>query len=233
MRSAACDWRLSRGDLGVFAVLLQHCDQAGACRPGPARISTMANLATSNVKASLGRLEELAYIRVHRPGPRKANRYQVLDSPAIPCRRTAEQLGKVRAELGLPAGLDAVATSEPTRSAGRPHLGPPAGLDTGSESKPTRPAGRSPTRPAGRLQLGLPTGHESTLEGTSESTGAARPLPDQETREQKQARRDREICDAYRDALDDDENLAAMLAATYRRLLEREGLIQAPAGSMP
>lgn len=101
LREAACDWRLSRGDVGVYAVILQHADEDGLAFPGPTRIGELSHLAISNVKKSLRHLEALRYLHVHRPGPRRANRYVVLDSPSIPTRKAASNISEVRRELGM------------------------------------------------------------------------------------------------------------------------------------
>lgn len=116
LRDAACDWRLSRGDVGVYAVILEHADENGLAFPGPTRIGEMANLATSNVKKSLRHLEALRYIRVHRPGPRRANRYEVLDSPSIPTRKAASNISEVRRELGMQAAPALGTKSNPVNS---------------------------------------------------------------------------------------------------------------------
>ncbi len=103
LRSASCDWRLCRGDVAVYAVLLMHCDGDGHAFPGPSRISELARLAVTNVKAALKHLEDLEYIEVIRPGLRKANRYIVKDSPKVPLRKTAKILVESRRSLGMPA----------------------------------------------------------------------------------------------------------------------------------
>jgi hypothetical protein len=81
LRAAACDWRLARGDLGVFAVILEHCNAEGESFPGPALIAKKARLAVTNVKGCIQRLEALRYIEVVRPGLRKKNRFKVTFKP--------------------------------------------------------------------------------------------------------------------------------------------------------
>ncbi len=103
LRAAACDWRLSRGDVGVFAVILMHCDEQWHAFPGPTLIAHEANLAVTNAKASLRHLEELQYIRVIRPGLRKANRYVVLESPTFRSRKTTGIIREIQRDLGMHA----------------------------------------------------------------------------------------------------------------------------------
>lgn len=147
LRSGTLDWRLSRGDLGVLAVLLKHSNAAGESWPGPSRIADLANLAVSNVKASLRRLEELRYIAVTRPGPRKKNRFTVLTSPAVPSQKAARAMAKCARELGIRAGP----VAKPSRAA-------------------TGPADRTATRPADRPELGMRAGHELASELAIELT---------------------------------------------------------------
>ena len=174
LRAAACDWRLSRGDVGVFAVILAHCDDAWLSFPGPSLISRDARLAMSNVKASLARLEALKYIRIKRPGPRKANRYVALESPNVPSQKVQRILKDAR-KLGLPAGPD-----------------------WSAKESPTRPAHRLATRPAGSQQLGLPAGHESSSEITYESSCASRRFPSPEELEQQRREREERHRDGFR-----------------------------------
>ena len=115
LRAAACDWRLSRGDVGVLAVILAHCDDKWHAFPGPTTISKQARLAVTNVKASLKHLEALQYIAVIRPGLRKANRYEVLESPTVRSRSVARILRNGRNDLGLPASLALGTKSYPDR----------------------------------------------------------------------------------------------------------------------
>lgn len=113
LRAAACDWRLSRGDVGVYAVILQHADEDGHAFPGPTRIGQLAHLAVSNVKKSLKHLEDLKYIYVHRPGPRRANRYVVQDPPTVPSRKRAKAIREVARDLGTHASLALGTKSSP------------------------------------------------------------------------------------------------------------------------
>lgn len=175
LRAAACDWRLSRGDVGVLAVILRHCDDRRRAFPGPTLISQEARLATSNVKTSLRRLEELRYIEVERPGLRKANRYRVLESPRVMDQKVAREIAATKRELGLSAS---------------PALGMRTGLDRKIPRRATRPAGDHQLGLPTGQQLGLPTGHEVALEDTSESTTPAAPTSeDEEQRLKAHARR--------------------------------------------
>ncbi len=158
LRAAACDWRLSRGDVGVLAVILRHCDDRRRAFPGPTLISRECRLAPSNVKTSLRHLEQLRYIEVERPGLRKANRYRVLDSPRVMDQKAARTIAATKRELGLPAS---------------PALGMRAGPVRASSARATRPAGGHQLGLPAGPQLGLPTGHEVAFEDTSESTTPA------------------------------------------------------------
>lgn len=99
LRAAACDWRLSRGDVGSFAVILKHCDDDWTAFPGPARIAKEARLSVTSVKKSIRTLEQFRYLEVIRPGLRKKNRFRVLQSPGVPHR---EMVAAAR-EFGLPS----------------------------------------------------------------------------------------------------------------------------------
>lgn len=103
LRAAACDWRLSRGDVGVFAAILMHCDADGEAFPGPTRLSQLARLAVTNVKACIRHLEQLRYIEVVRPGLRKANRYRILQSPKVMPRKHARAIAATSRQLGTRA----------------------------------------------------------------------------------------------------------------------------------
>ena len=164
LRAAACDWRLSRGDVGVYAVILQHANSDRESWPGPTRISNVANLAVSNVKSSLKRLEDWKYIEIIRPGLRKANRFLVLQSPVVPSKKKHRLIQETRRQLGMPTGLDA----KPSRAA-------------------TRDAGRLSTRDAGRLELGMRTGHELSFNSPKELSCATR-FDSLETEEQRRIR---------------------------------------------
>ena len=99
LRAAACDWRLSRGDVGVFAVILKHCDADLRAFPGPTLIAKEARLSVTSVKASIRQLEEWRYLTVERPGLRRRNRYLVLSSPVVRSRSST----RMTRELGLPS----------------------------------------------------------------------------------------------------------------------------------
>jgi hypothetical protein len=139
LRSAAFDHRLSRGDIGVFAVILSHCDAERRSFPGPALISKVAKLAVSNVKISLRALEVLRYIEVERPGLRKKNRYRVLDSPRVLPRVVYETSRRLGSSVGR-------------RPSGK-NLAKPFGAKSGD-------AGMQPTGLVDVQQLGMHAGHE-------------------------------------------------------------------------
>ena len=102
LRSATLDWRLNRGALGVFAVILKHCNPQRCSWPGEKRISTMAGIADRNITTAIGRLEQLGYLKVER-SPGKVNRYLVLDSPRIPTQTAVKAQLTARHELGMRA----------------------------------------------------------------------------------------------------------------------------------
>lgn len=99
LRAAACDWRLSRGDVGVFAVILRHCDGDLHAFPGPTRIAKEAMLSVTSVKCSIRALEQFRYLGVKRPGLRKRNTFEVLPSPTV----TPRGLIAISREFGLPS----------------------------------------------------------------------------------------------------------------------------------
>jgi hypothetical protein len=99
LRYAACDYRLARGHLAVYAVILEHCDDKWHAYPGPKLIAKKARLALTNVKASILKLETLKYIGVNRPGLRKKNTYDVLDPPRVPSLKIAKLIAKTQAEI--------------------------------------------------------------------------------------------------------------------------------------
>jgi len=159
IRAAAFDWRLSRGDVAVYVVLLQHLNfRTGESWPGATRIGAIANLAMSNVKASLRRLEELRYIAVIRPGQRIANRYEILESPKVPSRKLVRMMEQTRRDLGMPA---------------TPALGMRAGPDSSKRRTPSGDAGRSSSGYADRPHLGMRAGHELAFELSSELSSAS------------------------------------------------------------
>lgn len=136
LRAAACDWRLSRGDVGVYAVLLRHADAAGLTYPGPALISRDAHLAVPNVKASIVRLARAGYIRIERRGLRRANHYHLQRSPKVPDRPKTGNAGipsrSPRDDDDESGNWERTHTqfdehdSSPTGYAGIPELGMPA-----------------------------------------------------------------------------------------------------------
>lgn len=159
LRAAACDWRLSRGDVGVFAVILAHCDTDQRAFPGPALIAKRARLSVTSVKSSIRQLEEWRYLKVERPGLRKRNRFQVLPSPTVIPRSivaTARELHLPSASLGQRGGWSRGVTQSKA-----------------TEAQATGQAQQHPTGQARLHQLGKRARHESTLEGTSESTTPA------------------------------------------------------------
>lgn len=178
LRNACFDWRLARGDLAVYAVLLKHADATREAFPGPKRISALAAIAVSNVKASLRRLAELKYIDVVRPGPRKMNRYMILDSPAIPSKKAVLAMRVLGRELGMRAGPDAKRPRAAPKVSAPQKLDMRAGPDEADNSEPTGHAGRPTTGDAGRTELGMQAGHELSFNSLNElshaNTNAAR-----------------------------------------------------------
>lgn len=168
LRAAACDWRLSRGDVAVFAVLLKHADAEGLTFPGPSLIGGAAHLAVSNVKVSLKRLEAYRYIETERRGERRANRYWILESPKVPSQKTARLIRQAGRELGMRAGP----VAKPSRGAREPKLGMRAGPDWEDGAAPTGYAGRLATGYAGRPQLGMRAGHELAFNSLLNSQAA-------------------------------------------------------------
>lgn len=155
LRAAACDWRLSRGDVAVFAVILKHCNADRGAHPGPTRIAKEANLAITNVKASVLKLERYRYVTVERPGLRKCNRFVVNDSPRVPTRRAH-----------MPSHFE---------TTGRVHAP--------SSSDSTRDAGVRSTGDVGTQKLGMLARHEVALKAPLRNHSASRPLVEEEERE--------------------------------------------------
>ena len=74
---AATDARLSRGDLGCLAVILDRYNvQEGAAWPSITRLASEANLATRNVVNSIRKLVEHGYLEIEHGGIGKSNRYR-------------------------------------------------------------------------------------------------------------------------------------------------------------
>ena len=78
LRCATRDRRLSRGDCGVYGVILEHCNKLGVAFPGATRLSLIAGLDVKNVKVSIKKLEKNGYLQVLRRGQRVSNQYQIL-----------------------------------------------------------------------------------------------------------------------------------------------------------
>lgn len=168
LRAAACDWRLSRGDVGVLAVILKHCDAEGRAFPGPSRIAAEARLAVRNVKNSLVALERLHYIRVVRPGPRKRNSFVVLEPPACPTR-------DARITRSLAAARDARIT--PTGDAGIQQLGMRASHELALELTSELTLSQTRTGAAGRpvQQVDRPRQSAPTKGNTAGQGGRVEP----------------------------------------------------------
>lgn len=147
LRAAACDWRLSRGDVGVLATILRHADDSWLAFPGTRTISEMARLAASNVIASIGKLERLGYLRVTRRGQRKRQDFQVLASPEL------------------------LESAPARRSSG---FGQSASAHRSSQESASAPVDRNPSAPVDRENLLLSIGAEGTYEDTIEDTKRAR-----------------------------------------------------------
>lgn len=173
LRAAACDWRLSRGDVGVLAVILKHADGEWLAFPGHRLIAEQARLAPSNVPHSIHKLERYGYLSVIRRGQRKRQDYRLLQSPEV--RRSAP----ARKSSGFGKSAPARKSSSEKRSA---------------------PVDRMKSAPVDGKHLLLSIGAESTYEITSESTGAARALLEQERQEQIAKRREG-FREEYRQAL--------------------------------
>jgi len=162
LRSAACDWRLSRGDVAVFAVILQHCDADWYGFPGPSRIGSLARLAVTNVKASLRHLEASGYIEVLRSVRGAKNAYRVNDATSIkvPARPTRD--ARIPTNRGDASSIHSDASSI--------HI---ATRDAGMQQPGMQIA---KTRYAGVRKPGMRTRHEGSFfkayEDASESTWA-------------------------------------------------------------
>lgn len=116
LRAATCDPRLCRGDVAVFAVILQHQNFEGVAFPGKNRLGKLAGLAPRNVQARVCKLEETGYVVVERRGQRLVNRYTV-------CRRIDTATGDAHVprpdittgDAGIPSDVE---TREATGDAG-------------------------------------------------------------------------------------------------------------------
>lgn len=171
LRAAACDWRLSRGDVGVFAVILEHCNADGQAFPGPALISKRARLSVTNVKASIRRLEAMRYITIERPGLRKKNRFQVTFKPAPIIPRLA----------GIPSQMKkALARLDGNSSRRHTQLRKGSRVTTGD-------AGMHSTGYAVMNKLGMPARHEVAFKSLSEITCASRSFLGSEEQEQERS----------------------------------------------
>lgn len=201
LRAAAFDHRLSRGDVGVMAAVLEHCDSDWSAFPGPARIAKRANLAVTNVKRSLRKLEQLGYLQVHRRGVRKRSEYIVSAPPAVPTRRASVP------SLNLRKGHDSA--RERTQFGSRNQHDRPV---TGYES--ITPTGRADVH-----QLGTLARHESTLKAPIESTGAARAVSDEEKKRQQEQLRD-SLRSEYLGVLQTHPKHARMMWRTFPKQLQ-------------
>jgi hypothetical protein len=143
LRAATCDWRLARGDIGVLAVVLKHADASWLSFPGTRLIAEQARLATSNVMASIEKLERYGYLRVTRRGQRKRQDYQVLMSPEV------------------------VESAPARKSSG---FGKSAPARKSSSGVPSAPVDRISSAPVDRKKLLLCTGAQCTSEDTIEVT---------------------------------------------------------------
>ncbi len=158
LRAAACDWRLSRGDIGVYAVILKGADRDWLSFPGTRLIAEKARLAASNVGTSIEKLERLGYLKVIRRGQRKRQDYQLLQSPKL-------------------------AESAPARKSSG--FGNSAPARKSRDERASAPVDRCSSAPVDRKDLLLCIGAEGTLEDALEVTRAesthakpaATPLP--------------------------------------------------------
>lgn len=161
LRAAACDGRLSRGDVGVLAVILRHCDSEWLAWPGIRTIAEQARLTTSSVAASLDRLERVGYVRVIRRGQRKRQDYQVLTSPSVP-------------------------RSAPVHKDSR--FGKSAPVHKDSSENPSVPVKPDASVLVDRKDLFRSTGTEGTSEITFEDTGSLIPFEQQQQQRQHERR---------------------------------------------
>jgi hypothetical protein len=188
LRHAACDWRMSRGDIAVYAVLLEHSNEHFTSYPGPQRIATKAHLTITNVRKALGRLETFEYIEIlrrNRTGDahrgESFNRYELCEMPVYPPKQTKQcNFGKNRTPLA--GNASSISRNDRTQLAG--------------DLEPRLPANR--TQLAGDLEPRLPArdevAFESTLEIASEITGASRrfsSLGNQQQQQQSHQRQER------------------------------------------
>ena len=167
LRAAAQDYRLNRGDVGVYSVLLMHA-RDGVAYPGPTRISEMARLAISNVKEALERLEALKYIAVLRTKARVKNRYRLLQPPTGQSRKAARARAEAMKELGMRAGPVARRSKAQVAAARGEELGMRAGPVAGTAPIATGDACRPATGDACRPELGMRAGTELALNSSSE-----------------------------------------------------------------
>lgn len=171
LRAAAFDWRLSRGDVAVYAVLLQHLNfQSGESWPGATRISRIARLAVNNVKASLRRLEEHRYISVVKSGPRIANRYRILNPPKVLSRKVVKAMEEARRSLDMDTC---------------PELDMQAGPERQHSTTPSGHARIPPSGHTGVSHLGMPACHELASELSSELSSASPSSWKQEDQQQE------------------------------------------------
>lgn len=106
LTAAACDSRLSRGDLGCLAVILNRYNvQEGAAWPGISRIAREANLASRNVVHSIKRLADYGYVLVDHGNVRKANRY-------TPTFRQSDDLSTGDVDVTAPTDADDISPSD-------------------------------------------------------------------------------------------------------------------------
>lgn len=74
---ATLDPRLSRGDLGVLMVILEHSGVNGSAFPGTVRIARFTKLSPRSVKRSVAKLAKAGYLTVRRRDCGKSNVYSV------------------------------------------------------------------------------------------------------------------------------------------------------------
>ena len=157
LRAACCDRRLARGDLGVLAVILEHCDDSWMAWPSIRRLSDRARLTKTNATEAVRRLERFGYIRVARKGEGRSQDYQVLASPEIP--------------ETVPVGRDSGFPTNRPRAQGQSE-GATVPDDRDSAEVPTVPVGRYATVPVDGTKLSPPARTEGTSEDTLEDTEA-------------------------------------------------------------
>lgn len=78
LRTAACDSRLARSDVGVLAQILEHINrETGEAYPGMGRIARLANVDRRTVVRCVAKLTALGYVLRESGRRGKTNRYRM------------------------------------------------------------------------------------------------------------------------------------------------------------